>query len=147
MIDGLDVLVKLRNDYKLRENPYIFGLLYSRNADEPTYIRCTDVLRRFSEECGASQPKTLRSTKLRKQIATQCQILNLKENELDVFASLMGHSKEEHESFYRLPTDVLQVAKVTKLKLAMDQGIMKSLEGRSLGDINGIPLGSSNGCL
>lgn len=93
-------------------------------------------MRRFTEECGAFQLAILRSTKLRKQIATQRQILNLQDNDLDVLASFMGHTKDIHKNFYRLPSDVLQVTKVTKVLLAMEQGTMKSLEGKSLDEID-----------
>ena len=136
MFQSLEMLVKFSSNFAMKENPYIFGMLHSRDPEHPTYIRCTDVLREFSQVCGASQPDTLRSTKLRKQIATQCQILNLRDNELDMLASYMGHSTKIHEQFYRIASDVLQVAKVTKVLLAMDSGKMKSLEGKCLDEVD-----------
>ena len=61
-------------------NPYFFATIGSNN----TYVRGTDALRFYSSKCGASRPEALRSTKLRKHIATMTQLLNLKENELDI---------------------------------------------------------------
>ena len=85
---------------------------------------------------GAKCLKTLRSAGLRKHLATQCQVLNLDGNEIDTLAGFMGHSKTIHEKFYGLPSDVLQVAKETKILLAMDNGAIKNLGGKTLDEIN-----------
>ena len=54
-------------------------------------------------------PKTLNSTSFRKHIAVIVQMLNLKENELDVLAGFLGHDIRVHREFYRLPQDIMQV--------------------------------------
>jgi len=53
---------------------------------------------------------------LRKHVTTISQVLNLKENELDIdlLAQFMGHDRV-HREFYRLPLDVLQTAEVAKI--------------------------------
>jgi len=54
---------------------------------------------------------------LRKHVITISQVLNLKENELDIdlLAQFMGHDIRVHREFYRLPLDVLQTAEVAKI--------------------------------
>jgi len=54
---------------------------------------------------------------LRKHVTTISQVLNLKENELDIdlLAQFMGHDIRVHREFYRLPLDVLQTAEVAKI--------------------------------
>ena len=42
----------------------------------------------------------------------------------------------EREKFYRLPSDVLQVAKVTQILLATENGAIKNLGGKTLYEIN-----------
>lgn len=85
--------------------------------------------------CGATQPSLLRSTRLRKHIATIAQICNLKENELDILARFLGHDITTHRTFYRLQEHSIQIAKVSKLLLAMESG-GKGLEfGQTLDDI------------
>lgn len=132
MTQGLETLLKLRSIFVMESNPYIFALLSCSDS----YIKATDVLRKFSVECGASDPTTLRSTKLRKHIATQSQVLSLAENEMDMLAGFMGHSKDVHKAFYRLPSDVLQVAKVTKVLIAINNGAIQSLGGKTLNEID-----------
>lgn len=100
------------------------------------HIRCCDVLRRFSVQCGAQSPESLRSTKLRKRVATLRQVVNLKDNELDLLAQFLGHNIAVHRDFYRLPSDVLQTAKVAKLLIALETGQQANLTGRTLDEIN-----------
>ena len=70
------------------------------------------------------------------RLAIQCQVLNLDGNEIDTLAGFMGHSKTIHEKFYGLLSDVLQVAKETEILLAMDNGAIKNLGGKTLDEIN-----------
>ncbi|KAH3755848.1 hypothetical protein DPMN_190547 [Dreissena polymorpha] len=65
------------------------------------HIRGTDVLRSIAIDCGAEHPKRLRSTKLRKHIATMTQLFNLPENEIDILAKILGHDIRVHREFYR----------------------------------------------
>lgn len=62
-----------------------------------------------------SAPENVTSTKLRKHVATESKILNQEKNYLEVFASFMGHDIEVHRSFYRLPQETLQIAKMGRL--------------------------------
>jgi len=48
----------------------------------------------------------------------------------------MGHDIKVHREFYRLPEETLQVAKVSKLLLAMERGELASLQGRNFDDVN-----------
>ena len=72
---------------------------------------------------------------LRKHVTTISQVLNLKENELDIdlLAQFMGHDRV-HREFYRLPLDVLQTAEVAKILWAMENGQLQQLTGKSLDD-------------
>jgi hypothetical protein len=49
-----------------------------------------------------------------------CQILTLKEHELDMLASFIGRDVRIHRQFYRLPQDVLQTSLIAKVFLMME---------------------------
>lgn len=66
---------------------------------------------------GAKNPTALTSTKLRKQVATVAQLLNFNEEDVEQLANFMGHSKDVHKTFYRLPESTFQIAKVSKFYL------------------------------
>ncbi|KAL1022430.1 hypothetical protein UPYG_G00027530 [Umbra pygmaea] len=112
------------------ENMYLFGI-----PGCLTYYRGSDCLRDHANKCGAQQPRYLQSTKLRKQVATTSQIINLKSNELDQLADFMGHNINVHREFYRLPEHTTQVAKISKLLMAMESGRMSELRGKTLDDL------------
>ena len=126
----MDLLIEKRHLIRNPNNSYLFP-----RKDSEFHIRGTDCLRKFSEECGAEAPERLRSTRLRKQIATMSQILNLQENELDILAQFLGHDICVHRDFYRLPSATIQVAKVSKWLLAMEKGLPGFHRGLSLNDI------------
>ena len=100
------------------------------------YIRGSDVLRNFAVKCGATNPENLRSTALRKHVATMSQVMNLKHNELDQLAAFMGHDVRIHREFYRLPHDVTQTAKVAKILISMERGSIGQLRGKTLDEID-----------
>ena len=129
---NIDMLLDFRDSSGLNvENNYIFG----RQGEANSSLRTSDILRKHSLSCGASQPELLTSTALRKHIRTICQLLNLKEHELEALATFMGHDKSVHHQYYRLPEDTMQLAKVSKILLQMEKGNMKVCKGKSLDDI------------
>ena len=131
MANALDLMVSCREKVGVSsDNSYVFN-----NNTDSGCIRGSDVLREYSEICGAKKPESLRSTKLRKHIATISQVVNLNENELDILASFMGHDIKTHREYYRLPEETTQLAKVSKLLHALDSGTISSIAGKSLDQI------------
>ena len=122
------------------DNGYVFAV----GRGSQRYIRGYDVLRRFSSECKAENPLNLRSTNLRKQVATMSQLLNLQNHELDQLAKFMGHNINVHREFYRLPHDVMQTAKVVKILMAMEKGCIQDFQGKSLDKIQ-VDVNADNG--
>lgn len=104
-----------------------------------THIRGSDVVRQITQSCGAKQPEALCSTKLRKHMATMSKILNLKDNEMDNLADFLGHDIRVHRKYYRLGT--LQLAKISKVLMAMERGQLSDFKGRNLDEINIDPQG------
>ncbi|KAJ4918077.1 hypothetical protein JOQ06_004118, partial [Pogonophryne albipinna] len=95
----------------------------------------SDCFRKYANQSGAKNPEALTSTRLRKQVATLSTVLNLKEDEMDQLATFLGHDIRVHREFYRLPESTLQLAKVSKLLIAMEKGRLSDLQGKGLDDI------------
>ena len=114
------------------ENEYVFAL----TKGSLSHTRGHDVLRSFADNCGADHLEHLRSSNLRKHIATMSQLLNLKRNELDQLAKFLGHDIRVHREYYRLPHDIVQTAQLAKVLMAMESGTMESLRGKSLHEID-----------
>lgn len=63
-------------------------------------------------------------------------MFNLKESDIEQLANFMGHTQAIHRQNYRLPDDVYQTAKLSKLLLLMESGKADSYKGKCLEDIN-----------
>ncbi len=114
------------------DNPFLFG---RSQCPSTSFYRGQDCIRMFASQCGAKNPEYLRSTHLRKHVATLSQILNLKNNELDQLANFLGHDIRVHRDFYRLPEATIEMAKISKLLLAMEKGSLTKFQGKSLDEI------------
>jgi hypothetical protein len=132
MKENLDLLMENRNIAGVSpHNKFVFARSHYGSTG---HIRGSDALRSESTKCGAKRPELLRSTRLRKQIATVSQVANLQENELEMLARFMGHDIRVHREYYRLPEESLEAAKVAKLLLMIEQGC--DVAGKKLDEIN-----------
>ncbi|KAI9521364.1 hypothetical protein NQZ68_007679 [Dissostichus eleginoides] len=132
MLDALSLLVSKRTECGVcSTNVFLFA-----RPKCMSYYRGQDCLRLHASKCGAKHPEHLRSTHLRKHVATLSQVLNLKNNELDQVADFLGHDIRVHRNFYRLPVPTTQLAKISKLLLTMEKGQLSSIQGKSLDEID-----------
>lgn len=130
----INALVAARMTFISENNSYLFA-----SNGEHSHFRGSDVLRKFSIDCGAKKPELLTSMRLCKQVASLAQIVCLKDNELDSLATFMGHDLRVHTQFYRLPMDVMQIARISKLFLAAEQGRIDEFAGKLLCEITALP--------
>ncbi len=132
MTRGLDFLMEHRTQENsiLYNNKYVFA-----RPKSDSHLRGSDCLRKFANLCDAKHPETLTSTHLRKHIATLCQIMNLKDHELDQVAKFMGHDIRVHREYYRLTENTIQLAKMSKLLMAIECGTAV-YKGKSLDEID-----------
>lgn len=126
MKKALDFLIEHRTQENgiLYTNKYVFA-----KAKSDCHIRGSDCLRKCANLCNAKHPETLTSTQLRKHIATLCQIMNLK------VAKFMGHDIRVHREYYRLTENTIQLAKMSKLLMAIECGTAV-YKGKSLDEID-----------
>ena len=128
---AIDTLVLKRNSMGLAGNQYLFA-----KAGSKTYLPGWKAVKLACEGCSLKEPHLITSTKMRKYLATVTQVMQLDNQELEWVANHLGHNLEVHRSFYRLPNELLQVAKVSQLLLASEQGRLHQYADRSLQDIN-----------
>ena len=137
MVESLVQLCDTREQCEIRENnPYLFAI-----PNAMSFFRGSDLLRQFAHQCDLRHPEAMTSTKLRKQLATLSTVLNLKNTESDQLADFMGHNMRVHDKFYKLPEGTLQLAKVSKILMAMEQGRVGDFQGKNLDEIHIDPRG------
>lgn len=132
MLRQLNTLLKYRRAAKVEEPVFIFA----RPGKAEFPYRGSDCLREFAFQSGLKRPESVTSTKLRKQLATLAQLLNLKENNQDLVAAFQGHDIRVHREYYRLPESTLQIAKVSKLLHCINEGTIDKYRGMDLDDID-----------
>ncbi|KAE8277953.1 hypothetical protein D5F01_LYC24002 [Larimichthys crocea] len=132
MLASMELLVKTRRICDVPDdNQFMFG-----RPEALTHFRGSDVIRWVARSCGANHPEALSSTKLRKHMATMSKVLNLKDNEMDDLADFLGHDIRVHRQYYRLPEGTLQLAKISKVLMAMERGQLAEFKGKNLDEIN-----------
>ncbi|KAK0136496.1 hypothetical protein N1851_027394 [Merluccius polli] len=131
MVQSLELLVEERSSCGVGENIYLFA-----RPGFKTRLRGSDCIRELAKNCGAEKPEAMSSTKLRKQVATLSRVLNLNDTEQDLLADFLGHDIRVHRKFYRLPEGTLQLAKISKVLMACEQGRLAEFKGKSLDQIS-----------
>ncbi|KAG5869611.1 hypothetical protein JTB14_023855 [Gonioctena quinquepunctata] len=127
MLKTTDLLLEVRANFVQDTNIHLFANTKSSssiNGSKAVYIHV--------RRAGARNAAALTSTKLRKHLATMSQVINLSEHDLEQF---MGHTSDIHKSCYRLPNDVYQMAKVSKLLILNERGEASKYKGKTLDEI------------
>lgn len=139
---NLDLLLRWRQEAGVsKDNQYVFA---RPNFGSLEPLRSSDVLRYFAKEAGLTNPNHITSTKLRKHVATVAQVLKMDKQDLETMANFMGHDITIHRSFYRLPQETLQIARMGRLLTAFNNGTIGQYSGKSIDDIS---LDESKKCL
>lgn len=125
----LELLLDSRNNF-VDNNEYIF------HSGGAYFIDGTKTLRKYAIKSGAQRPNTITATRLRKHLATITQLLQFSETDLEQLSNFMGHTLKTHCNIYRMPDDIYQTAKVSKLLLLMTSGGAEQFKGKSLEEID-----------
>lgn len=132
-VEAIEYLIMIRKNFDLAENIFLFGIPGTTNS-----ITGYAVLRKHAKIAlhDDQRASLITSTKLRKQLATITQIFKMEQNELEQLATFMGHTGKTHAEFYRLPDDIYQTAKVSKLLLLSKEGELERFKGKRLEEID-----------
>ncbi|CAH0563122.1 unnamed protein product [Brassicogethes aeneus] len=128
--EHINILLKYRHNFIKEQNSYLFA-----NPKTSQPICGYKVLNKYAVSCGAKNPDAITSTKLRKHLATLTQIFSMSDTDLEQLANFMGHTIGVHKNNYRLPDDVYQTAKISKLLLLMESGGAAEFKGKPLNEI------------
>jgi len=133
MVSALNSLNTYRQQFLSVDTPYLFANELSCNG-EP--LRGHECVRKAALAAGVSHPERITGTKLRKYLATVSQIFELKEGEVDWLARHLSHDIRVHRDYYKLHDSSIELAKVSKLLLAVDNGKPGQWKGKQLDEID-----------
>lgn len=128
--EHINILLKYRATFIPPINPYLFA-----KPKLTSHLIGYKVLQKYAQTSGAKNPHAITCTRLRKHLATLTQMFNMSEGDVEQLATFMGHTPGIHKMSYRLPDDIYQTAKVSKLLLLMEKGAAGSNKGKTLDEI------------
>ena len=130
---AMDCLIATREHAGVnKDNRYVFA---APTRGSLNYLRGNDCLAAVVDRLPLQQPSAIKSTKLRKYIATVSQIVDLNSSELDWLARHLGHDIAVHREYYRLHDHTIELSKVSRLLLAVDEGNASKWAGKKLDEI------------
>lgn len=130
---AMSVLVETRGKAEVcQENEFVFAVNDSRSKNP---IRGHDALKNTCAKVNLERPDLIRSTNLRKYVATVSQLVDMNETEMGWLANHLGHDIHVHKEFYRLPQTTLEMAVVGNLLMAVDEGRAHKFKGKNPRDI------------
>ena len=124
-------------------NKFVFAI---NNGKSTKPMRGHDVIRRVCDMVELKQPEVITSTNLRKYVATIAQLVDMDENEKEWLANHLGHDLNIHKDFYRLQESTLEMAIVSNLLVAIDEGRAHKFKGRNIRDITLQGINAINVC-
>ena len=135
VLEGMNALVLKRKFVGVHsDNIYLFATP-TKGSDRP--LRGNDCMNNVLKVVeGLKYPERIRSTELRKYCATVSQIADLSENDLRWLAEHLGHNIDVHREYYRLRESTVEISKVSRLILAIDEGKASQMIGKRLSEIS-----------
>merc|ERR1712223_1240122 len=132
-VEGLEVLAQekyRRTAGIIPENELIFATPGSMN-----HIQGVTCFKQFAQKY-CEQPDRVRGTKMRKYIATSCQIIDLGPEGKDTLCDHLGHELNVHNAFYRKHSDLVELTKVAQVLCLAEAGKLSENAGRTLDNLD-----------
>ena len=128
--EAVDALIKFRNDAKINKNN-----IYKFANSKDGFIRGNDALQKCISKCDLKHPELIKSTNMRKHVATVAQVMNLNNNDIELLSNHLGHSLNVHHKYYRLHESTLETTKVVKLLSLVNSGNISKYKNKEMEDI------------
>lgn len=133
MVAALDTLEESRTECGISSsNPFVFASFGSHDSQ----INSWQAMNKMAQEAGCKHPHLISSSRLRKYLATVCQILDFEDYELEWLSRHLAHDPNSHKQHYRQHDATVEIAEIGSLILAADAGQMNKFAGKKLSEIN-----------
>lgn len=134
-IAAIRLLIATRSKADISEdNKYVFA----RQQESTNHISGWEAVRSVASKASLSKPQLITSTRIRKELATTLQLLDMKESELTWVTNHLGHSVNVHKQWYRQEESTMELTKVARVLMAKDDGI--NFKNKKMDDL-GEPVG------
>lgn len=131
---GINALLEVRDTYIPVSNKFLLARPTSASNTSGHY-QGGQVLKDVSAPMNLDRPDLFTATRLRKYCGTTSQMLALSDADFEVLTKHMGHDKNVHRAYYRLPDTTLELTKAAVLMTCLDSGNVSAYAGKDLGTI------------
>ncbi|XP_053302208.1 uncharacterized protein LOC128461349 isoform X1 [Pleuronectes platessa] len=132
LLSAITLLVSTREACGVHaENPFLFARPVAIRTSLYQGQTCISL---FVARCGAKNLETQKAA-FRKHMVRTYQILSLTNDELDQLAKLLGRDIHTNRDYYQKPEAAGDIAKISVLLSAMENGSAERFEGKSFEDI------------
>jgi len=133
LLAAITLLVSKRGECCVhKNNPFLFGVPEASCTSVYHGHRCTLT---YVTRCGAKNKAPLRSLYFLRHIERFFQILGLTGDNLERLAKLVGRDLPTDREYYRTPEAAGDIAKISELLSALQDGSLERLEGKSFEEI------------
>ncbi|OWF39286.1 hypothetical protein KP79_PYT22706 [Mizuhopecten yessoensis] len=100
-------------------------------------FRAYEAIREVTSDpkAGLQMPNLIRTSNMRKYMATMLQAMNTTESERQWVIDHLGHTMNVHQTHYRQTSDMLERVEVAKILLVQDLNLVSKYGGKKLADI------------
>ena len=101
-------------------NNFVFARQYQ---DSVNHLDGWQTVKTVASRASLYKPELMTSTRIRRELATTLQLLDMNDAELTWVSNHLGHSVTAHKQWYRQEESTVTLTKVAKLLIAKDDGI------------------------
>ena len=91
--------------------------------DSLNHLDGWQTVKSVASKASLAKPELITSTRIRKELATTLQLLDMNEVELTWVSNHLGHSVHVHKQWYRQEESTVELTKVAKVLIAKDDGV------------------------
>ena len=115
---GIGLLLEARQDIGVSEvNKFLFARMTRGSSNS---VRGWDAIHDVCQHAKLQKPERITSTKIRKEMATVLQLLDMNDAELSWVTDHLGHSASVHKKWYRQEESTVELTKVARILIAKD---------------------------
>ena len=116
-VEAIRILIQHRGSLGIHKgNEYIF-------ASGELHLKGWDTLQGITKQiANLKKPHLITPTRTRKFLATMLQLLDMNDAELTWITNHFGHSRDVHFAWYRKEESTVELTKMAKLLVAVDEG-------------------------
>ena len=108
--------------------------VFARQFESNNHIDGWQAVRAVVMKANLKKPELITSTRIRKELATTLQLLDMNEAELTWVTNHLGHSVNVHKQWYRQEESTMELTKVAKILIAKDDGI--NFQNKKMDDLD-----------